>query len=323
MIRIHEQNYRTDMDSTVLPFLEARKSAGTFERTAGVPIYYEHFTADDAKGTLVLVHGFSESLPKFYETIYVFLNLGWHVWAIQQREHGLSFRSSQDPALIDITDYRDLIRDLHFFVKKIVCASPENKNSTLPRVLYGHSMGGGISACYLECYPDDFCKAILSSPMLELNSGQIPAPVAEMYAKLMIRLGKGQQYMPGAAPFQDRPDLEGSCTSCEARYAYWFSIQREHSEYQMCVPSIHSALQFLNITRFAVNPRHTRVITASVLLFQAGKDTMVKPGGQDKFVRLLGDHARLVRIPEAKHEIYFENDQILERYWGELESFLQ
>ena len=49
---------------------------------------------------------------------------------------------------------------------------------------------------------------------------------------------------------------------------------------------------------------------------------MVKNTGQDKFVRLLGGKARLVRFPQAKHEIYFEKDSILNDYWKEIEEFL-
>lgn len=319
---LKEENYAEQMDGEVIPYLEKRKTGGTFERTAGQPIYYEHFTADLPKGTLVLVHGFSESVPKFYETIYYFLNLGWHVWAIQQREHGRSYRSTADPALICIEDHRDLIKDLHWFVKKIVFRSPENAGGSLPRVLFGHSMGGGVCACYLACYPDDFQKAILSSPMLELDSGAVPAFAAQFYAWFMIHTGKGRNYMPGAAPFRDVPDPESSCTSSEARYNYWFAIQRREPRYQMCVPAICTARQLLEITRFAGKAKNADRINARILLFQAGKDTMVKNTGQDKFVRLLGGKARLVRFPQAKHEIYFEKDSILNDYWKEIEEFL-
>lgn len=319
---LREENYTECMDRDVLPYLEMRRQSGTFERIAGQPVYFEHFTADSPKGTLVLVHGFSESVPKFYETICYFLKLGWHVWAIQQRGHGRSWRNSDDPALICIDDWKDLLLDLHWFVKKIVFRAPENAGGALPRVLYGHSMGGGVSACYLAYYPEDFQKAILSSPMLGLDTGGIPSFAAQLYAWFMIRRGRGHDYMPGAAPFRDVPDLAGSCTSCEARYNYWFEIQRRHPEYQMCVPAVRTAQQLLHITKAAQDARNLRRVKADILLFQAGNDTMVKNSAQDQYVRMLGSHARMVRYDQAKHEIYFENNRILENYWREIESFL-
>ena len=37
---LKEENYAEQMDGEVIPYLEKRKTGGTFERTAGQPIYY-------------------------------------------------------------------------------------------------------------------------------------------------------------------------------------------------------------------------------------------------------------------------------------------
>ena len=53
---------------------------------------------------------------------------------------------------------------------------------------------------------DVFEKAVLSSPMLEISSGSIPTWAAKAFSNVMIRLGKGKNYLPGSAPFSGKPD---------------------------------------------------------------------------------------------------------------------
>ena len=317
---ISEEHYEESMRQIVLPYLENAKETGMFERVPGQKIVYEHYTAGQPSGVVVLVHGFSEVPCKFSEMIYYFLKRGMHVWAIHQRGHGGSFRDISDPSVVYIEDFKDLIRDLRFFVRKIVMASPQT--GKLPLTLYGHSMGGGIGACYLEIYPDDFSAAILSSPMLKLNSGDIPAWAAASYARLMIAIGNGKQPMPGSQPFPDKPDFASGCTTCEARYLWWYNIQHEHPEYQMCQPSVQTAYQFLQITKLASIRKYALRVKARVLLLQAGKDTMVLPEGQNAFIRNIGALGTLISFPEAEHEIYREYDEVLQQYWDIISSFL-
>ena len=317
---IQSAGYAGTMERVVLPFMEARKESGSFARVPGQDIVWEHFPCAGPRGAVVMLHGFSEAIPKLYETAWYFLQNGYSVWMIQQREHGLSYRSTSDPSLIYLEHFQDLVEDLHCFLRKIVLASPETK--ALPLVLFGHSMGGGVSTCFLEKYPKVFGKAVLSSPMLEMNTGSIPVPAAEAYARMMILLGKGKNPMPGSEPFQDAPDFDNSCTTCRERYDYWFGIQRIHPEYQMCIPAVRTAQELLNLTRFAERKDHIDRIRADVLLLQAGLDTMVKPGGQEKLVRQLGKKGRLVKFPKAKHEIYREKDEILRKYWDTILEFL-
>ena len=313
-------DYEREMKETVLPYLEERRKSGTFERVADQKLYYEAYEADEPKGTVVIVHGFSEAIDKFYETVWYFLQNGFNVWQLQQREHGRSWRSTKKPELIYIPDYRYLVEDLRYFtvnvVKKAACTAE------LPLYLFAHSMGGGVSACYLEKYPDDYTKAILSSPMLEMNSGSTPSLAAAAFARAMVIAGKGQDSMPGAQPFSGKEDFENSCSNCLERYRHWFRIQKEHPEYQMCVPAIRTALEFLHLTRAATSAVNTARVKASVLLFQAAHDTMVKPKGQENFIRQIGEKGRLVRMENAKHEIYLGTDEDLKKYWDEILAFL-
>ena len=327
---IKDKEYRETMQQTVLPFLNACMEKGSFERVPGQRLNYEHFAAlpENAApvGDIVMVHGFTENISKLYETAWYFLNSGFRVWMLQQRGHGASFRPVKDPSLVHIRNYKDLVEDLHYFMAEIVKPSLSEEASrsggTASQLyLFGHSMGGGVSALYLERYPNDFGKAVLSSPMLEISAGNIPIPVAVGFARLMIRLGKGSSYMPGSAPFSEKPDFENSCTTCPERYDDYFEASISDPELQMCAPSVQTSLQFLLLTREVMKPENIKKVKAKVLLLQAGLDNMVLPGAQDSFISQISD-GRIVRFPEAKHEIYRCCDTTLERYWDAILSFL-
>lgn len=321
---IREADYIRDMDTVVLPFLQKRKKSGDFERISGQPIHYRFFAADEPCAEIVLVHGFTEGIDKFNEVVYYFLQAGFHVWQIQQRGHGKSYRGNPDPSLVYIKDYRDLLRDLHYFVAEIIQKErTESGRTGLPLYLYGHSMGGGVSALYLEHYPNDFQKAVLSSPMLELSAGGAPLWMAKLYGRVMSALGKGGNYLAGSAPFRPEEDFENSCSNCLVRYRYWFSQTCKRTEYQTCATAVRTALEFLKLVDEAGRPDNCARVQADVLLIQAGKDHMVLPGGQERWISNIGSRGTLLRMENAKHEIYLGKDEDLEVYWKAIMEFLQ
>ena len=67
--------------------------------------------------------------------------------------------------------------------------------------------------------------------------------------------------------------------------------------------------------------KYAKNVKVPVLLFQAGKDTTVKAGGQLVFAKR-SRNTRLVVIPESKHEIYNADSKIREEYYAEIFAFL-
>ena len=317
---IHSDHYKETMETLVLPYLAKRKQTGFFFRIKDQNLYYQHFTADQERAVLVMLHGFTEGVDKFAESVYYLLQDGISVWQLQQREHGESYRSTRDPALIYIENYNDLIEDVHAFFHTVVF--PAEKSKGFPFFLYGHSMGGGVSSCYLERYPDDFARAVLSSPMLEMKSGKVPVPVTTAFVKFLLLLGKGKDYLPGSVPFNGIADFADSCSNCEPRYLYWFQETAANVKNQMCVPALRTTLEFLRITQEATKPENCRKVRAKVLMMQAGRDLLVGAGGQEAFISRISD-GRIVRLPEAKHEIYMGKDEDLEKYWTEILAFFR
>lgn len=313
------EGYRAQMDGEVLPYLMAREQSGYYETLPGQKLFYEYYEADRPRGLVVLLHGFSEGIGKHRESIARFLQAGFSVWVLQQREHGKSYRSTDNASLIHITDFKQMARDVHGFLHRVVLK--EKSSRDLPRVIYGHSMGGGVSTVCLEAYPDDFQYAVLSSPMLGMKSG-VPVPLAAVYADVMLLCGRGKNPIPGAKPFSGEWDYAHSHAGCEARYDYWFREVKAHAENQMCVSTNATARQFLALTRYATKKANCSRVKAKVLLLSAGADTAVDNQGQDRFVHQLPGGARLVRFDGQRHELYLGDDTLVHDYWENILTFL-
>ena len=137
---ITEENYEEVMQTVVEPFLAERRTEGYDERVPGQPVYYEHFTADAPKGVIVISHGFTESVKKFYEGIYYMLQAGYEVFGIDHRGHGRSFRHNQDLLVVHVEHFKDYVLDLKHLVDTVVKPAAQG----LPLINFGVQRGDNI-----------------------------------------------------------------------------------------------------------------------------------------------------------------------------------
>ena len=316
-VLLRDKDFVEKMEEKVKPFLTNRINSGFFERIEGQPIYYEHYEADDKKGTVVIVHGFTEFIRKLDEVMYYFLKGGYSVWAIEQRGHGSSYKTATDPDVVQIDDYNDLIEDLHYMVVNLVM---KDCNDGLPRILYGHSMGGAVSACFAERYPDIFDRIILSSPMLRLKTGKMPYRAMYAFLKGLIAAGKGREPLPGSAPLGEEYVYEDGCGTCRQRDEFAYNLKRSDDRYRACMPSCDTVMQFHLISEYARSKKNAQKIKAKVLLLQADDDTLVHPDGGKYFMKNVA-FGRLIRVKNSKHEIYDSTEDVLRKYWKLIMDF--
>ena len=76
----------------------------------------------------------------------------------------------------------------------------------------------------------------------------------------------------------------------------------------------------IKATRKLKKEENIKKIQIPILLFQSGKDTFVNDEGHNTF-RKYAKNCKFVRFDNGKHELYFENDDILEPYLKEIVKF--
>lgn len=333
-----EEELASKMESLVEPYLEQRMKSGFLEGR----LYYELFYLEHAKGTVVISFGYTESCRKYHEWIYYLLQSGYQCAIMDHRGHGRSVREGEGPNVVHVEQFDQYARDLHSFVHNIVkpvmlsgqdgkqdrkqaAAGGEKeggKKEGSGLCLYAHSMGGCIGARYLELWPEDFEKAVLNAPMLGLKLGPCPSWAAALICDFCILFGKGKKKLFFHQDFQEEEPFEASSASSRQRHEYYQALRAKEPAFQTCCASYRWVREAVRAGRRACSRREARKVKASVLLFQAGEDTLVKERAQLRFLRRIAE-GRPVRVEHSRHEIYRAGNEILGNYLCEVLSFYE
>ena len=310
MVPFDAEGYKKFMSTTVADWLKTTVKGGQFAGCDGKRIQYYKAINPNAKAVIVMVHGFCEFFGKFHEMAYDFWESGYSVFFIEQRGHGLSYRPVKELDHVDVSDFSEYVEDLRCLLDRVV--KPETKD--LPLYLYAHSMGGCVSCLFLERHPEYFSAAILSSPMLKMTFGTIPLWQVRLLIVGSKVLKWDTKTMPGQNDFDGTPDFENSASTSRARFDYQFNLRVDPASNGMFTMNAGT----YRWGRAAWKATHELIedeknIQIPVLVCQAGIDYFVDNEGQDHFVKS-APNAKLIRFPEAKHEIFNSDDAVMEKY---------
>lgn len=289
---------------------------GYFMGKENLKIYYRSYEVKDSKGSIVISHGFCESIERYKELIKILNQNNFSVYGLDHRGHGKSGRLGIDDSQINVEDFNYYVEDLKTFLDSIVVHKLDGNKL----FLFAHSMGGAVGSLFLEKYNNYFDSAILNAPMMQINTGNYPEIISKLVAKFMCFVRQGNRYILGQVPFSGKSDLNGSGTSSEKRYYTYFNKQLRYKHLQTSGGSFNWLNQSFKAIRYIIKEENIKKITIPMLLFQAGKDTYVKPKGQNKFVSY-SKNCKLILIKESKHEIYLERDEIFNPYIEQVINF--
>ncbi len=323
MTILREENFREEMINTVEPYLAARRSVRHVKSEPGKRLYCAFYTAEEAKGVVVMSHGYTETEEKYYELISYFLKAGYHVAMHDHCGHGRSYRlTKKDLCLVHVDSYERYVEDLY----KVATAAKETWPG-MPMYLYAHSMGGGVGAAFLAKHPEVFQKAVLNAPMIQPNTGNIPWFATKIIAKYCMKTGMAEEYVIGHHAFVPNTEnfATGPCSS-EARFDYYQEKRESNELYQMSGASYGWINAAIALNAYLIK-EGVKNISVPILLFQAEIEEFVCNKAEEKFVAQVNknagkDLATLVHIAGSKHEIFHAPTEILEPYWSKIENFL-
>lgn len=115
-------------------------------------------------------------------------------------------------------------------------------------------------------------------------------------------------------------DKEKINTTSLNRYKYVHDIVTNNEEFQRGGPSYSWLNESFKVTKQIVKQENASKVKIPVLLFQAGQDSMVNPGGQNEFAKGAKD-CKIEKIDNSRHEIYMEKDEIQKPYLEEVLNF--
>ena len=316
---VSENNYAETMRGVVEPYLQSVGTDDYFKSFDGAPIHYEKYTLPEALGTVVIVHGFTESAEKFREMSYNFLQMGFNVYAIDNRGHGKSFRlNPDDPETVTVGKFSDYVEDLNTLITQVV----RKDGAVEPLFLYAHSMGGAISVQYLQTYPGVFSKAVLSSPMIQANMHDLPPALVSALASVCRLIGKGNKRPGFIGGFNPDYSWEESHDTSKARFDYYMEKRLKNRHLQTSAPSYNWSKEAVAVSKKNLDPARCAKITVPVLLCKPEEDRAVIPDKEDAFIALT-PKGRLMQFKNCRHEIYLSVDDTVLAYLQAIEAFLK
>lgn len=293
---------------------------GQFQTANGADIRYAHAVPDGVapKGRVVMVTGFRETIEKYYEAAQDMLNRGFEVYLMDWRGQGGSSRYFPDmPHRSHHEGYAEQIDTLHQFTQSVI------PKSALPTVLMAHSMGGHIALRYLKEHPGFFTSAMLTAPMLDIQTGILPNKLARQIAKFAKAGNYLDKYVPGGHDWleTDHVFATNMLTSDEKRYNRWVAFLSDNPTMQMGDATYGWVYETFKSIDILTDENYLRGINVPVLLQSSSLDQVVFNPAQERASKIIPD-CRLIRIEGAKHEIWQERDDLRNQWLKAIDEFI-
>lgn len=312
---IDEKEYAYLMSTQVEPYL-AKKGREDFIFTSdNRKLHYEAYEKTLSRGSVVVLHGFTESAEKFREVSYYFRKAGYSVFALDMDGHGKSHHGSKKTERVEIDSFDTYADDLDFFIEKVV--KPNTPNGKIS--IYSHSLGSNIALLYLMKHPYAVGKAVLSSPMICGNMG-MPVAVAGTVAKLLCAVGGKKISAPGKCVFDPEQTFENSDATSKARFEYYHRKRKNEPLYQTSGPSFGWVKASLDARDKILSDEGIKTLQAKLLIFKPEEDRQLLHEYTEKFA----DKAdvKIKEVKGSKHEIFMSKNEVLEWYFNEMLDFL-
>ena len=297
-----EADFATRMQQEVLPTITACRTDKTVTGADGTALYTCHYRAACPRGTVVLVHGFSETAEKYHEFIYYLLCEGLSVLIYDHRGHGRSGRTAP-VGVIHVKRFDDYVSDLACVL------TAYGESLAAPLYLFAHSMGGGVATIFMEKYPNVFQKAVLSAPMIDLLYRGVTRLACRAACRFCMLTGRAQKAVFISKKDYANEPFESSSSLSPARFAYLREGRRTASHMSGGAPSYAWSAAALSVRKRALRKNAPEGVPSPVLLLSATRDHLVCSEAQAALVARL-PHATLTKV-NSKHEILFANDEVL------------
>jgi lysophospholipase len=272
----------------------------------------------EPRGSLLFMTGRADFYEKYLETFHDFHERGWNITSVDWRGQGGSGRCGPHPHVGHIDDFGTWVGDLAALFDQWRVSRPG------PHVVLGHSMGGHLVLRALTeqlIHPD---AAILSAPMLAPAGGGMPEWTAQLIAKAMCIIGRGEQHAWKAADNPLEPQLlrQGLLTHDADRYSdefYWF---RERPIVRLGPASWRWVERAYASTRRLRNRRRLMRMDIPTLVLATSTDGLVDHPTIERAVHLMPNAEMKLFGTEAAHEIFREADDVRDSALNACFSFL-
>lgn len=270
----------------------AQRFEGYFKGSDQNELFYQTWSPEKVRGTLVITHGLAEHSECYNHVAKELADDGWLVIGWDLRGHGRS------------EGKRGYVEHLKKFVEDLGCLIETVVDDKERLVLFGHSMGGLVTIRHLQTNQPPVRAVALSSPALGL-SVQVPrlkVSLAHIAIKWVPTLT-----MHNEIRYEDLTRDE--------------EMLRSHNADTLRHDKISPGLFLSMVESFDLASKHAFEIKVPVLMQLSGEDRLVSvEASRDFFEKLPSKNKELHIYPDSLHEIF--NDRERDKAIADLKKFI-
>ncbi len=270
------------------------------------------------KGTICLVHGRTEFIEKYFETINDFLERGFAVATFDWRGQGGSERLIKNKKLGYVDQFSDYFIDLQSFHAEILLP-----DCPPPYYLVGHSMGGLVSLLASVHDRMMFDRIFLSAPMIEVTGQHFSMAGMATFAEALCFLGLSQFPAAPNSGFKTSKKLfpGNTLTSDFERYKRSIDIFKVRPDLEILAPTFRWAATSFRAMARAGSQDFPLKMKIPVFMLAAARDEVVSSDAIEQLglQMRIGHHAV---IGAARHELFMENDDIRGQVFAAFDAFV-
>lgn len=267
------------------------------------------------KGTVLIFPGRTEFIEKYGPTVQSLLDRGYSVAVIDWRGQGLSDRVAKNRQLGHVRQFLDYQMDVDEMLGTVADAD-------LPPIkcLIGHSMGGSIGLRALH-NGLKVKHVIFSAPMWGIYLPPLLRILAKIISTIGPRIGFSSVFSPNTSAdnyVQINPFSGNTLTNDKETYEWLTSQLDAHPELGIGGPSInwlHQALMECAKLRRMPSPKHDCICIL-------GSEEAIVSSKAIKHIIGKWPNGKLINVPGAQHEIFMEEQHVLELAWTEVDQLL-
>ena len=260
--------------------------------------------AGSSRGTIVLAHGLSEHIEKYYHVVAKLLERGFSVAMMDARGHGMSAKFNNEEDY-----YQQLKRDLAQFMQdKVLDILPA------PYLGVAHSMSSCLLCCATHDHPEWFKGVVLSSPLLGIKAAR--------HIPLFAHITAAMKFMPIGIRQLFTATKPSCFTNDQKRFSSYCKLRNAYPALTATRDTVLFADSVLNLFAVMRTAGWYQKIKTPVLMFTAEQEDLVDNKATEEAATQI-PNAQLNQIASARHEIFMELDMVQEHLWAKVDQFLQ
>lgn len=289
-----------------------RSEVQTFD---GLKIDYYRYGDHCDGANVLIVPGWSEPYVKYAEVIFDLTQRHYCVYSFDHRGQGYRARTLANSQISYVEHFSDYVKDYGSVVQAIT------QTQQVSRVfVIAHSMGGLVALAHAAEHRERFGGIVLTGPMLQVNTGRWPYPMAYSIVSFMDWLGYGREYAIGQGDNQIKSFLQSDTTHSLNRFQMEQKLRQNQPQLLISGASNHWLKTTFDYTdAFKANWGNIR---QNILLIQAGEEKFVSNAAEDEFCQVVS-HCTLLRISNSRHELLMEKDEIRNKVFEAIYKFFE